>query len=250
MPPASSPWPATSYGGVGISVGTALVTDHLQIRQAHLVKYLDGTNQPYNDLLQQIQGAAMSYGSSMAEAARNAPGQVFQILQQQTSTLAYEDVFFIVGIMSLSITFAAIFMSNVTPRRRRGRRMKRIASCAPRGPRRPAAPSAPPTRRPPRLPKKSWQNAQQSDSTTLTTDPDPRWWADFHDPTLTDLMQTAIRDNLDVQQAILRVVESRQGIVTAAAAGPAASQRHRQLHARTARRQGHPGIPGRLRWPQ
>ena len=81
------------YGGVGISIGTALVTDHLQIRQAHLVKYLDGTNQPYNVLLQQIQQAAASYGSSMAEAARNAPGQVFQILQTQTSTLSYEDVF-------------------------------------------------------------------------------------------------------------------------------------------------------------
>ena len=103
------------YGGVGISIGTALVTDHLQIRQAHLVKYLDGTNQPYNVLLQQIQQGAMSYGSSMAEAARNAPGQVFQILQTQTSTLSYEDVFFIIALMSLSITFAALFMSNVTP---------------------------------------------------------------------------------------------------------------------------------------
>ena len=102
------------YGGVGISVGTALVTDHLQIRQAHLVKYLDPTNQPYNDLLGQIQQASIAYGSAAAQAAAQAPGQVFQILQQQTSTLAYTDVFFIIGLLALSISVAAAFLSNVT----------------------------------------------------------------------------------------------------------------------------------------
>ena len=66
---------------------------------------------------------------------------------------------------------------------------------------------------------KAWQNGQHDPSVSLTTDPDPRWWAAFGDPVLTDLMQTAIRGNLDVQQAVLRVVESRQGIVTAEAAG-------------------------------
>ncbi len=103
------------YGGVGISVGTALVTDHLQIRQAHLVKYLDPTNQPYNVLLQQVEQAFISYGSTAEQAMLEAPGQVFQILQEQTSTLAYTDVFFIIGLLSLSIAVAAVFMSNVTP---------------------------------------------------------------------------------------------------------------------------------------
>ncbi len=103
------------YGGVGISVGTALVTDHQQIRQAHLVKYLDPTNQPYNELLQQLQGAAAAYGSSTEQAAASAPGQVFQMLQAQASTLAYTDVFAIIGLLALSITVAACFMSNVTP---------------------------------------------------------------------------------------------------------------------------------------
>ena len=103
------------YGGVGISVGTALVTDHEQIRQAHLVKYLDPTNQPYNVLLQQVEQALMSYGSSAEQAMLAAPGQVFQILQAQASTLAYLDVFFIIGLLSLSIAVAAVFMSNATP---------------------------------------------------------------------------------------------------------------------------------------
>ncbi len=103
------------YGGVGISIGTALVTDHQQIRQAHLVKYLDQTHQPYNALLQSVQQAAITYGSAAARAAASAPGQVFQMLQEQTSTLAYLDVFFIISLLSLSISAAGIFMSNVTP---------------------------------------------------------------------------------------------------------------------------------------
>ena len=103
------------YGGVGISVGTALVNDHLQIRQAHLVKYLDPTNQPYNDFLQQVEQASLSYGFAVEQAVRSAPGEAFQMLEQQVSTLAYTDVFFIISLMSLSITLVALFMSNVTP---------------------------------------------------------------------------------------------------------------------------------------
>ena len=103
------------YGGVGISVGTALVNDHLQIRQAHLVKYLDPTNQPYNVLLQQVQQASIAHGSAAEQAVVSAPGQVFQMLQMQTYTLAYTDVFFIIGLLSLSIALAAAFMSNAKP---------------------------------------------------------------------------------------------------------------------------------------
>src|SRR5208283_2779445 len=51
------------------------------------------------------------------------------------------------------------------------------------------------------------------------TNPDPKWWDGFNDPVLTALIGKAISGNLDLQQAVLRVVESRQGEVTARAAG-------------------------------
>jgi len=51
------------------------------------------------------------------------------------------------------------------------------------------------------------------------SNPDPRWWNGFRDPTLTTLVSQAIAGNLDLQQAVLRVVESRQGEVSARAAG-------------------------------
>ncbi len=54
---------------------------------------------------------------------------------------------------------------------------------------------------------------------TPETNPDPKWWDGFNDPVLTAVIEKAISGNLDLQQAVLRVVESRQGEVTARAAG-------------------------------
>ncbi len=65
-----------------------------------------------------------------------------------------------------------------------------------------------------------WRNTRRDDGfVSQTTDPDPRWWSGFNDPALTDLIAMAIRGNLDLQQAVLRVVESREDVVTARAAG-------------------------------
>ena len=51
------------------------------------------------------------------------------------------------------------------------------------------------------------------------SEPDPAWWDGFHDLELSKLMREAISGNLDFRQAILRVIEARQNIVTARAAG-------------------------------
>jgi outer membrane protein, multidrug efflux system len=49
------------------------------------------------------------------------------------------------------------------------------------------------------------------------SNPDPHWWDQFGDPVLTSLEQQAIAGNLDLQQAVLRVVQAQQGEVTARA---------------------------------
>jgi multidrug efflux system outer membrane protein len=54
---------------------------------------------------------------------------------------------------------------------------------------------------------------------TAANDPDPRWWDRFGDATLTRVMERAISGNLDLQQAVLRVVEARQGEINARATG-------------------------------
>jgi outer membrane protein, multidrug efflux system len=66
----------------------------------------------------------------------------------------------------------------------------------------------------------AWKDAAAGgELATPRSDPDPRWWLAFNDPVLSELIDRGIGGNLDVQQAVLRVVEARQGIVAARAAG-------------------------------
>ncbi len=101
------------FGGIGISVSTALVTEHMQIRQAHLIDNLGPTYQPYNDLLQQTQQGLIDLGHSAAQAVQMAPGQVFQMLQTQTAVLAYNDVFLLTALMAFVMIPTALCMSGI-----------------------------------------------------------------------------------------------------------------------------------------
>ena len=98
-------------GGIGISVSTALITNHEQIRQQYLTEHLDPSNQPYHVLLQNLQRAAMSLGQSAHMAKQMAPGEVFQILQTQSAVLAYNDTFVITGVLALLLVPLGLFMS-------------------------------------------------------------------------------------------------------------------------------------------
>ena len=75
--------------------------------------------------------------------------------------------------------------------------------------------------KPPEPPKvAAWHDREaQGDRVSPATNPDPRWWNSFGDPMLTAVMDRAIAGNLDVQQAVLRVVEAQQNVVSARAAG-------------------------------
>ena len=61
-----------------------------------------------------------------------------------------------------------------------------------------------------------WANAEGADT---RSDPTAQWWHVFADPVLNQLMAQASAGNLTVQQAIARVVQTRQGEAAAAAAG-------------------------------
>lgn len=54
---------------------------------------------------------------------------------------------------------------------------------------------------------------------TEDSDPDPRWWRSFGDPTLDALIDRAAKGNLDLQEALLRIVEARTQVQSAAAQG-------------------------------
>ena len=66
--------------------------------------------------------------------------------------------------------------------------------------------------------KASW-NDPSSGSVSAQSNPDPEWWSGFDDPVLTALIEKSIKGNLDLQQAVLRIIEARQGEVAARAEG-------------------------------
>jgi outer membrane protein, multidrug efflux system len=69
-------------------------------------------------------------------------------------------------------------------------------------------------------PNVRWSDrATGSAPTVVTTDPDPAWWEQFHDPILDDLIRRAVAGNLDLQRALTRIIEARQNIAVAGAAG-------------------------------
>ncbi|PZP46318.1 MAG: RND transporter [Azospirillum brasilense] len=67
----------------------------------------------------------------------------------------------------------------------------------------------------------AWNDATRAptQAVTLRADPDPHWWTGFNDPILTSLVERAVSGNLDLQQAVLRVVQARQSEAAARAAG-------------------------------
>ncbi len=73
--------------------------------------HLAVTSQPYDRLLQQVQQALHNSGQTLAQAAHNAPGKVFAMLQAQTAVLAYSDVFLITACLSYLLLPAALLMS-------------------------------------------------------------------------------------------------------------------------------------------
>jgi DHA2 family multidrug resistance protein len=101
------------FGGVGISLATALITESSQSSQQTLVGYLNPSYPPYNVLLHQLQQTLVGTGSSAAAAVRGAMGQVYQTLQTQTAVLAYNEVFVIIGILALVMIPTALLMSNI-----------------------------------------------------------------------------------------------------------------------------------------
>jgi DHA2 family multidrug resistance protein len=100
-------------GGIGISISTALVTDHLQTRQGRLIDNLTPTSQGYVEFLQHVQQALIDSGQTAAQAAQSAPGQVFQMLKDQAAVLAYSDVFTITAVMTLIMIPTALLMSGI-----------------------------------------------------------------------------------------------------------------------------------------
>jgi DHA2 family multidrug resistance protein len=101
------------FGGLGISLATALVTESEQRSQQALVPHLVQAYQPYYATLQQVQRALVNNGTAVAQAVQQAQQEMDQMLTTQTAVLAYIDVFFLTGLLALVMVPMALLMSNI-----------------------------------------------------------------------------------------------------------------------------------------
>jgi DHA2 family multidrug resistance protein len=99
------------FGGIGISVSTAIITERSQVHQSYLVEHLSGGG-TYRLLLNEIARGMAMHGTPFAKALAQAPSNVFQTLQAQTAVLAYIDVFWYTGLLALVLIPTALLMSS------------------------------------------------------------------------------------------------------------------------------------------
>jgi len=96
---------ARNLGGtIGISVVQSLLATRQQVHQSRLVEGLEPLNLNYTDALSTMTQTLIAQGLSSAEAAQVAVGQIYQLMQQQASMLAFIDCFY-----SLMIFVALVF---------------------------------------------------------------------------------------------------------------------------------------------
>jgi DHA2 family multidrug resistance protein len=84
-------------GDVGIALVTTIIARRAQFHQSRLVERLDAGNGALRARLAQLGAALQQAGSSSADAARRAYGELGRQLAQQAQTLAYLDVLFLLA---------------------------------------------------------------------------------------------------------------------------------------------------------
>ena len=98
-------------GSIGISLATALVTERTQARQAHLSTWLTPLNQSFNVLVAHNEHALQMLGRAGSTLHQSAVAYTFQILQTQSSVLAYADVFMYCAVVAIAVVPLTLLLS-------------------------------------------------------------------------------------------------------------------------------------------
>jgi DHA2 family multidrug resistance protein len=98
-------------GSIGISLCTALVTERTQARQAHLSTWLTALNQPFNVLVAHNEQALQMLGRAGSTLHQSAVASTFQILEAQSSVLAYADAFLYTAVLAIAVVPLTLLLS-------------------------------------------------------------------------------------------------------------------------------------------
>jgi MFS transporter, DHA2 family, multidrug resistance protein len=102
-------------GSVGISLVTSILTRRTQFHQARLTEDMGVTNPQFNKALVGAQNALVQHGATIADASKQAYGNVMYSLQRQANVLAYIDCFYILAIAFGVLTPLIFLMKKTKP---------------------------------------------------------------------------------------------------------------------------------------
>jgi len=102
-------------GSVGISIVTTMLQRRAQVHQQNLAEHLNNGNGYFYAMLQQLTHMFIARGASAYHASQQAYAMVAQMLNQQATTLAYIDNFWMLGIAVLTMIPFVFLMKKVKP---------------------------------------------------------------------------------------------------------------------------------------
>ena len=102
-------------GSFGIAIAATIEARRLQFHHSILAEHVYGGNSALQQMLAGAKASLMANGYSATDAARRAWAMVDGMVQQQASMLAFNDAFWILGMMFLLIAPAIFLMRSNKP---------------------------------------------------------------------------------------------------------------------------------------
>ncbi len=99
-------------GAIGISLGTALIQQQTQIREAHLSKWMTPLYQPFNALLNQYERSLQNLGRAASAVQQQAMSRLYQTFRDQAQVLAYNDIYLVFALVAFAVVPLGFLFSN------------------------------------------------------------------------------------------------------------------------------------------
>ena len=102
-------------GSSGIAICTTLIARREQFHQQRLVEHLSPLDAPYQASLHSATRLFVSQGSDQVQAAAQAHGMIYNMVQQQAAMLSFNEVFWALGVLFLAVIPLMFLMKKTGP---------------------------------------------------------------------------------------------------------------------------------------
>jgi DHA2 family multidrug resistance protein len=102
-------------GSSGIAISTTLIARREQLHQDRMIAHLSPLDAPYQATLHGATQLFITKGADPAQAAAQAHGLIYNMVQQQAAMLSFNEVFWVLGIAFLAVIPLMFLMKKTGP---------------------------------------------------------------------------------------------------------------------------------------